>query len=99
MLTNNWKPQNSDREPRFVAWVAPAILNVDGVDYDLSLMNDGDIAEHPIILRAERNADDYMVTLTLPHGANAPDSTRFPLPQVINDHGVVSVPVYNVGVL
>lgn len=51
---------------------------VNGTDFDLSEIPDGATVNHPIIQNATRNGDDYELTLTLTHGANAPHETRFP---------------------
>ena len=36
------------------------------------------------------------VTLTLPHGANAPEETRFPAPMTLTGDGPVDLPPYEI---
>lgn len=95
MLKINWSPVRVDKEQRVVQWNAPTTLVVDGQSFDLSLMEDGDIVEHEVLLQASRTGNDYEVTLMLPHGANAPESTRFPVPSMVSVYGNVDVPVYS----
>ena len=83
-----------DREARTVSWNAP-VLTVDGLQYDLSLLEDGATAQHEVLLSVSRDKNDYSVTLALPHGANAPESTRFPSPSIVSQDGSVEVPVYD----
>lgn len=95
MITINFSPVRADVEPLTLDWDDPVLI-VNGTPYDLSELGDGDTAEHDVIRRAERTGDDYIVTLRLPHGANAPQETRFPEPVVMSaDQGVVPVPPYN----
>lgn len=94
MITINYSPLRVDSTLE-AQWTAP-VLTVNGVDYDLSLLDDGDRAtQHPVLGDVERNGNDYTVTLRLPHGANAPYTTRFPTPVVMASDGVVDIPAFN----
>lgn len=94
MLKINLSPVRSDEAQSTVSYVAP-ILTVDGVAYDLSELPDGATAAHPVLGNVSRNGNDYELTLTLTHGANAPHGTRFPAPNEVTTDGPVSLPAYN----
>lgn len=94
MLTINFTPQRNDKGQLVVNWNDP-LLTVDGIEYDLSLIPDGATVEHEILLKVERSSTDYSVELLLPHGGNAPLTTRFPQPLVVTENGPVDVPMYN----
>ena len=53
---------------------------VNGESFDLAEIPDGATVQHPVIQNCTRNGDDYELTITLTHGANAPHETRFPQP-------------------
>ena len=93
MLTINLSPVRVDRSPLDVSWAAP-VLRVDGVDYDLSLIPDCATVDHPIIRNCTRNGNDYELTLSLPHGQDAPQATRFPQPVTVSADGPVNLPFY-----
>lgn len=80
--------------PLSVSWDEPT-LTVNGTGYDLSLVEDGDKIKHPVLRGVYRNGDDYEVTVRLPHGMNAPASTRFPEPITVIEDGPVELPTYN----
>lgn len=42
-----------------------------------------------------RVGGELTVPLILPHGADAPDATRFPAPITLTDNGPVDLPPYN----
>ena len=46
----------------------------------------------------DRAGGDLSLTLILPHGADAPESTRFPEPIVVTDDGIVALPPYELEV-
>ena len=94
MITINFSPVNKPDTNLTIEWNDP-VITVYGVDYDLSLLADGDSAEHDILKTSSRSGNDYEITVILPHGSNAPQSTRFPAPVEITTDGTVSIPVYD----
>lgn len=94
MLKLNLSPVSSDNPQATVNWQDP-VLTIDGSPYDLSLLGDGDTAEHPVLGKVTRTGNDYEATLKLTHGANAPEATRFPVPLALSVNGDVTLPLYN----
>ena len=95
MITINLLPyHNHDDGPSSISWSDP-VIHVDGVEYDLSLLDDRASAQHPILGTVFRNGDDYSASLKLPFGSNAPESTRFPEPIIVTENGPVELPIYN----
>lgn len=94
MLKINLSPVRSDEPQPEVSYTAP-VLTVDGIDYDLSELPDGATAEHPVLGQVSRTGSDYELTLTLSHGPNAPEATRFPEPIEVTQDGPVALPLYN----
>ena len=94
MITIKLSPVRNNNTPLVASWEAP-VLTVNGDLFDLSELNDGDEAQHKVLLAVSRDGDDYSVTLVLPHGANAPYKMRFP--DVINmlADGEVPIPKVN----
>lgn len=78
MIKLNFSPVRADEKTQ--ASLDSAVLTVNGEAFDLSDIPDGATVNHPVIQNATRNGDDYELTLTLTHGANAPHETRFPVP-------------------
>jgi hypothetical protein len=76
-------------------------LTIDGESFDFSGVPDG------ATLPAEAIASDWFpgpverivgvlhLTLRLSHGANAPESTRFPAPITLTQDGPVELPIYD----
>jgi len=96
MLKLNLSPIRSDDEQSTVSWQAP-VFTVDAVEYDLSLLEDGATAQHPVLGKVSRTGDDYECTIRLGHGPNAPHETRFPAPIVLENHnGPIELPLYDV---
>lgn len=93
MITINYSPVRMDNEVLTLEWNDP-ILTVSGDTFDLSELDDGDDATHEVLFTVLREGDDYEVTLRLPHGAKAPESTRFPIPVTAIGNGIINVPVY-----
>ena len=56
------------------------LLTLNGVDYELSDLQDGAEANHPVLGRVTRTGDDYEMTVILGHGTQAPEAVRFPVP-------------------
>lgn len=94
MITVKFSPVRSNEEPLTASWMDP-VLTVKSVEYDLSLLEDGSTATHPVLGNVYRVGNDYGVTLMLPHGSNAPESTRFPEDIIVEDNGNITIPVYN----
>jgi len=94
MLKINLSPIRSDEQQPTVTYTAP-VLTVNGTDYSLSDLPDGATAQHPVLGTVSRTGDDYEVTLSLPHGANAPVETRFPEPIEVTQDGPVTLPPYD----
>lgn len=93
MLKIKLSPVRSDSEPLTASWLAP-VLTVNAVEFDLSELPDGATAEHEVLGTVERSGDDYEVTLTLPHGPDAPYETRFPVDIVMNTDGQLNIPAW-----
>lgn len=74
---------------------------IDGVIYDFSPLNEGDTLPSEAITgdhfagNITRADGEIVVTIALPHGANAPYERRFPEPVVI-DVGTVELPPYDI---
>ena len=94
-LALNLSPVRLDEET--TASVNGTVLTVDGTNYDLSELPDGAVAKHPDLGKVTRNGDNYECTIKLGHGPNAPESTRFPQPIVLNNHsGAIELPPYDI---
>lgn len=95
MIEIIFKPQQSieSNEQTVASWYDP-VLTIDGIEYDLSEMPDGATATHPVIRSVERSGSDYVVTILINFGTNAPQATRYPLPVTMVDNGNVPIPPY-----
>jgi hypothetical protein len=93
MLKIKLSPVRSDSESLTASWIAP-VLTVNGEAYDLSELPDGATAVHEILGKVSRVINDYEVTLTLPHGPNAPHETRFPEDIIVDTDGEINLPIY-----
>ncbi|WP_286806174.1 MULTISPECIES: hypothetical protein [unclassified Marinimicrobium] len=71
------------------------MLTVNAVDYNLSLLEDGATAQHPVLGTVHRVGNDYECTITLTHGADAPSETRFPAPVTVTENGPIELPPYD----
>lgn len=77
-------------------------LTINGTTYDFSVIPDG--ATLPkgatdcewLAFDVERIEGVLHMTLLLPHGANAPEETRFPQPIVDPVDGVLPLPAYDI---
>lgn len=70
--------------------------------FDFSALSAGDLLPKEAILSEWFSSDIYKdehgvlhLGLRLPHGANAPYSTRFPSPILVEEDGEVLLPAYN----
>jgi len=95
MLTINFSPVRSDAG-QLTASLAGKVLTVDGIAYDLNLVPDGATVEHDVLQGLTRTGDDFELTLILPHGAKAPEETRFPQPVTVTVDGAIDVPIFDV---
>lgn len=94
MLKLNLSPVRSHETQPVVSWQAP-VLTIGAMDYDLSLLEDGATAQHPILGTVTRAGNDYECTIRLTHGANAPEETRFPSPIEVTEDGEIALPPYD----
>ena len=84
------------------ASVAGDVLTLDGEALDFGPMAEGDrlpaeaTGSPHIVGHVERTGGEIVVKLTLPHGADAPEATRFPEPIQAGD-GPVALPPYDGG--
>jgi len=76
-------------------------LVIDGEVFDFSSLGEGDLLPSGAISGSyfvgdvRRVSGQIHATLRLPHGANAPDETRFPAPVIVTQNGPVSLPPFN----
>lgn len=95
-LTINLSPVRKDCNPTSMS-ITGTILTINGIEYDLSLLEDQAIAEHEILGTVSRTGDSYECTVVLPHGYNAPTETRFPAPIVLHYYnGIINLPPYEI---
>jgi uncharacterized protein involved in tellurium resistance len=81
MIKINLNPVRGFKKTEII--VSGLIVKIDGVDYDLSLLNDGFKVIHQEIGTVSRVGDDYELTVKITHGKNAMNSVRFPSPLLI----------------
>ena len=76
------------------------VLTINGAIYDFGPIPDGatlprDAVECEWLAGDVTRRDGVLhLTLILPHGANAPEKTRFPKPLVLTTDGPVELPAY-----
>lgn len=76
-------------------------LTINGTEYDFSQLPDGATLPRDacdcewLASDVERIDGELVLTILLPHGARAPESTRFPEPIVNPSDGVVELPMYD----
>lgn len=81
--------------------VSGDVLTIDGETFDFGPLPDGatlpqsDVACPWLASDVERIDGEICLTLMLPHGANAPEETRFPETVIVTE-GAVVLPPYNV---
>lgn len=74
-------------------------LTIDGVDYDFSVIPDGATLPKDaidckwIVSDVERINGELEFTLLLPHGAEASEAARFPVPIINPADGILELPV------
>jgi hypothetical protein len=76
-------------------------LTIDDQVFDFSGIPDGGLLPRDAVeckwlaSDVERVDNRLRLTLILPHGANAPHDTRFPLPVEVTEDGPVALPPYD----
>lgn len=76
-------------------------LIINGESFDFSELPEGatlprDAIESDVIVSdVERIDGEIHLTVLLPHGANAPEETRFPEPIKVSEDGVITLPPYD----
>ncbi len=76
-------------------------LNINGEWFDFSPLLEGSTLPASAINSTsffgdiERIDGSILLTLWLPHGPNAPESTRYPEPILVNEDGPVELPIYD----
>lgn len=86
------------RADTLAASVAGDVLTINGEAFDFSGVGEGDIlpadaiSTSLIVHDVTRVAGELQITLILPHGADASEAARFPLPVTVTN-GQIEVPV------
>ncbi len=99
MINITLSPVRVDAELSIVINGETIIVN--GEAFDFSPLLEGATLPGSAILSdwfpgdAERKNGDLSVTIRLPHGANAPENTRFPAPLEIKANGPVELPPFD----
>ena len=83
MIKINFDPIFSDEN--ITLSINNDVLTYNSIDYDLSLLEDGATAKHPMLGNVMRSGSDYELTLLLSHGFDAPEAHRFPAPIAVTD--------------
>jgi hypothetical protein len=77
------------------------VLTVNGEVFDLSGIPEGAtlpreaVSGDWLVWPITRTGGDLVLTIFLPHGANAPEETRFPAPLELTTNGPVALPPYD----
>lgn len=93
-----WNPIRSDKTLS-VEKLGDA-LTINGETFDFSPLPEGATLPRSAVpcewlaSDVERSGGEISLTLILPHGANAPQETRFPQPVAMSGDGAVPVPVF-----
>lgn len=96
----NWSPVRRD-EALTVTKQGDA-LTTNGEVFDFTTLLNGETLPRDAIVcdwlasDVERVDGEIILTLILPHGANAPEETRFPQPVVMAGDGPVPVPPHSI---
>lgn len=78
------------------------VLYVNGEVFDFGPLLEGATLPQDAVLSdwfpgaVDRIDGELHLTIRLPHGPNAPHSTRFPEPITVTEDGPVDIPVYNI---
>lgn len=96
----NLSPTRSDENQPTIS-KAGDTLTINGEAFDFSVIPDGatlpadGIESDWIVGDVTRTAGQLELTIKLPHGANAPEATRFPQPILNPADGAITLPVYD----
>lgn len=77
-------------------------LIINGEPFDFSGLPDGatlpkDAIDSDVIISdVERIDGEIHLTVLIPHGANAPEETRFPKPIKVKEDGAIDLPPYDI---
>lgn len=88
------------RDDQYTLAVSGDALIINGETFDFTPVEEGDILEGEainskyIVDKVTRTEGQLQITLVLPHGCPAPESTRFPKPIVNPPDGPVTLPAY-----
>lgn len=94
----NLSPVRSD--DRLILENVDDVLVVNGENFDFSQLPEGAKLSASAIKSPWFSEDVYRkngklhLTMILPHGKNAPTSTMFPVPIVVNNNGPINLPDY-----
>jgi hypothetical protein len=94
----NLSPQR--RDDQYTLVVSGDTLIINGETFDFTPVDEGDILDAEainsdyIVGNVTRTEGQLQITLVLPHGYPAPESTRFPEPIVNPPDGPVTLPAY-----
>ncbi|WOI35009.1 hypothetical protein R1T40_09880 [Tritonibacter scottomollicae] len=78
------------------------VLTLNGEAFDFTALSEGDVLPREAVTcdwlasEATRQNGEIHLTLILPHGADAPEETRFPQPVTLTGDGSVPLPPYEV---
>ena len=95
-------PQRSDNALNLAKEADTLIIN--GEAFDFTALPEGatlpkDAINSDVIISDVERIDGVLhLTVLLPHGANAPESTRFPQPITVTQDGPITLPVYDIEV-
>ena len=88
------------RSDRLTVSKSGDVLTVNGTAYDFGPLPDGGTLPRDAVdcewlaFDVERIGGEIHLTLILPHGSNAPETTRFPAPITVTEDGPVALPAY-----
>ena len=89
------------RDGRLTASVSGDVLTINGEAFDFGPITEGAtlpreaVSSEWLASDVERTGGEIVLTLICPHGANAPEATRFPQPVTVAS-GSVPVPAFEV---
>lgn len=99
MFKINWSPVR--RDETLTGSTQGDALTMNGEVFDFTTLPDGAtlprdaVACEWLASNVERIGGEIHLTLILPHGADAPDETRFPQPVTMAGDGPVPVPLHS----
>jgi hypothetical protein len=93
-----YSPVRSDTIPVYSK--SGDVLTINGASYDFSGLTEGEVMTAEtinndfVVADVTRASGVINVTLKLPHGANAPQATRFPSPVTVSN-GTITLPAFS----